>query len=473
MLQVQNKARVITMISISGVCLSLLGAVIINITSARGQEKGSLAAAPMDVALPQNASLDDRAAWFNKKTEHLVSAEECFPVHMMQKDSVNLLYLYCSSKALERDGKSVKVSSNFEVTDRIARRFNFWRRVYSLWSQDQYVLHVAEYPEVVLEVGDGTALWSGLKWQQKGKHVNKVMNAEREEFRRLLVKMHQLRKQPEGFTPAMKRVEILMAHISDPNKYQKAAESLRLQRGQREMIAQGLTTATRYMAAIDEAFGQEGLPPELSKIAFIESSFNLKAYSKVGASGIYQIMPGTGREFMIVNDNIDERQDPIKAAHAAAKIFRQNYRMTGAWPLAITSYNHGPYGIQKAVRAIASNNIEDLIERYDGPAFGFASKNFYCGFLALLATLADASSIFPDTPRLPALAYNEIKLPRATTIAQVRKQFKISNEQIADYNPDIHRRYLLSNGLLPRGYKLKVPLEPANNPMLTTVSLED
>jgi membrane-bound lytic murein transglycosylase D len=383
------------------------------------------------------------------------------------------MYLYCSEQALEKDGQGVQVSPNFSVADGLARRFNFWRRIYSLWSENQYVLHVAEYPEVVIAVADGSALWSGLNDVQKQKHISRVLNGEREQFRALLNKMHKQRKDEAAFSPAMKRIAALMAHIKDANKYDKAALSLRIQRGQRDQIARGLTTATRYIHAVEEAFNQEGIPGELSRIAFIESSFNLKARSKVGASGIYQIMPGTGREFMLVNEQIDERHDPIKAAHAAAKILKRNYKMTGAWPLAITSYNHGPYGINKAVRSVGSKDIEKLIARYDGPAFGFASKNFYTGFLALLATVADADQIFPEIPRLQPLTYNEVKMSKATSISNIRTQYKLSNDQIVDYNPDLYKRFVSQNGILPRGYILKIPSQQTQESMITTVGYED
>lgn len=408
-------------------------------------------------------SLDQGAEWFALKTTNVESSPECFPVLVSRDRQVNLHYLYCSAEAFEQESKAVQVTDNFSVSPSLARRFHFWRRVYSLWTHEQYVLHSAGYTDVVFEVADSSI----VKGSDAQKHslANKVLDARRDQYRSLLTRMAKMKS--EQFSPAMKRVEALMTHIQDPQKYERAALDLRIQRGQRTMIATGLITASRYLHAVENAFYEEGIPPELAKIAFIESSFNLKARSKVGASGVYQIMPATGREFkLIINDEIDERHDPIKAAHAAAKLLRSNYAVTNAWPLAVTGYNHGVNGIRRAVREVGSNQIEDLIERYDGPAFGFASKNFFTGFLALMATVSQADKIFPDVPRLEPLRYAELKLHRATPVRSVMKEQQMTTEVLMDYNPDLTRTFVARNGTLPRGFTLKIPLqqEVASNP---------
>jgi hypothetical protein len=74
----------------------------------------------------------------------------------------------------------------------------------------------------------------------------------------------------------------------------------------------------------------------------------------------------------------------MRATEAAARLLRNNYETLGSWPLAIVAYNHGHAGIQAASAAVGSNAIEDIVARYTGPRFGFASKNFYAEFLAAL-----------------------------------------------------------------------------------------
>lgn len=407
--------------------------------------------------LKADASLDEAAIYFEAKTHDIISAQECFPLHMNRPEGINILYLYCSPDAYARDGLGVQVTETFSVSPRIARRYNFWRRIYSLWGDDQYVLHLAEYPEVILEIGDASPLGVLANWQLKKERVNKILNAHRWQYKSMLWKMHKHRHNPELFSPAMRRIARSMQHISDPYKYMLAANNIRVQRGQRDQIAAGLSMATRYIEPVAEAFVQEGLPRELSQLAFIESSFNLKAYSKVGAAGVYQIMPSTGRQYMIVSDTIDERRDPIKSAHAAAKLLKMNKALLGEWPLAVTAYNHGAGGIRRAVKATGSNQIEDLIEKYNGPAFGFASKNFFSGFLAVMATIADSDRLFPEIQNLAPLKFEDIKLFRPTSMATVKKQYNLTNEIITMYNPDISRNFVRANGTLPKGYVLKIP----------------
>jgi len=394
---------------------------------------------------------------FILRTKDFSSTKECFPIHIKNTGGVNTLYLFCSKVAFENDGLGVEVSENFEVSGELARRFNFWRRIYSLWSEDQYVLHIADYPEVVLEVADVSDLPEDFHWREKQKAAYKVLKERKKEYRQILRRMHALRLSPEKFSPTMIRIEKSMRHISAENKYLVAANTIRTQRGQRDPIAKGLSSSTRYMDTLEEIFESEGIPKELAKIAFIESSFNLKAHSKVGASGIYQLMPGTAKQFKLkVTSTIDERRDPVKSARAAAKLLKENYRILKQWPLAITAYNHGAYGLKKAIRRTHSTRIEDLIENYTSSSFGFASKNFYAGYLAILATLNTSDRIFSNIVALPPLSFTEVKLKRSTRISSIKKQYSMTSDTLRDFNPDIPTR-ILRHGSLPRNYLLKVP----------------
>ena len=87
---------------------------------------------------------------------------------------------------------------------------------------------------------------------------------------------------------------------------------------------------------------------------------------------------------MRIDHIVDERMDPYTATYAAMSLLEYNYRILGTWPLALTAYNHGTGGMSRAVRDTGSNKIDDIIANYKGPSFGFASRNFYPQFLAVL-----------------------------------------------------------------------------------------
>lgn len=407
------------------------------------------------------AAFDQESLEFTGRIKGMNAQEECLPILVGHKKQVDIHFLHCSEAAKIRDSQARRINNDLIVPAGISHRFNFWRRVYSLWSKEQHVLHAAEYPEVVFEFWDVSRFNYGR--QQEDRVIKELKNTRRREYAKLLITMYYGRHKPASeMTPAMKRIADLMAHIDHPDKYLRAANSLRLQRGQREYIESGLKVAPLYMPYIEEEFEKQGVPKVFAKLAFIESSFNLQARSKVGASGVFQIMPETGRQYLIMTDGVDERNDPIKAARAAAKLLQLNFSILGQWPLAITAYNHGVGGIRRAVNSAGTSDIVELIKRYDGPNFGFASKNFYAGYLGLLATLENSRRIFPAVPQVEPMKYETIRAG-GVSLADVKKKYKLSNWQIANLNPDLNFRFIKNNGVLPPRYVLKVPgMQPSS-----------
>jgi membrane-bound lytic murein transglycosylase D len=357
----------------------------------------------------------------------------------------------------------VQITSNFAIPNGLEKRVWFWGQIYSYFSINEYVLHIGDYPEVVLEVGknimteDGTSISGILK-------TKRAMNKRKRRYAAILRKMH--RNKSKSFnTPQMKRIENAMIHIDDRNKYLKAANSVRTQRGQKEFVGRGIVMASEYLPHIVKEFEQRSLPVELAKIAFVESSFNIKAVSKVGASGVYQIMPFIGRKFLVMNRYIDERRDPIKSSIAAARLFQENYRGLGNWPLSVTAYNHGLYGIRRAVRKVGSEDLAEIIKNYNNRRFGFASKNFYSEFLAMLYTLENSSTFFPNLELKPEISFENRVLQRSSSIKGILKTYNITAEDLIKLNPDINSKLIKRNGRIRKGYILKIPKKPLSSPV--------
>jgi membrane-bound lytic murein transglycosylase D len=133
-----------------------------------------------------------------------------------------------------------------------------------------------------------------------------------------------------------------------------------------------------------------------------------------------------------------------------------NYKILGEWPLAVTAYNHGVGGISRAMRERGTSDIVTLINKYDGANFGFASKNFYSGFLGLLATLKNSAKVFPDVKTVEPLRFDMVRVG-GLSLAEVKSKFKLNNGTISALNPDIGRSFLRSGGVFPERYVLKVP----------------
>jgi membrane-bound lytic murein transglycosylase D len=250
-----------------------------------------------------------------------------------------------------------------------------------------------------------------------------------------------------------------LAWIKGPRSkvFREAAKNLRTQLGQRDFFLSGLQSSSRYLPFIEKEFAASGLPTELTRLPFVESSFNVQAESKVGASGIWQIMPYTGREFLIVGNSIDERNSPFKSSLVAIELFRQNYRKFQSWPLAITAYNHGWEGLRDAIEETRSEDLAVLINKYHTGAFKFASANFYTCFLAALHAERYHKEIFKELPADYApVDFKVVTLEKTTKARSLLKNLGISSDDLLTYNLDL-KHAVKKNAALPKGYYLILP----------------
>jgi membrane-bound lytic murein transglycosylase D len=172
----------------------------------------------------------------------------------------------------------------------------------------------------------------------------------------------------------------LLARL-DGGRLAGAAERVRSQRGLRERFRRGLEISARYEQHFRRIFRDAGLPEDLAYLPHVESSFQAAAKSSAGAVGIWQFTRAAAERYMTVNEIVDERLDPIAATRGAARYLRDAYNRLGSWPLALTSYNHGVNGMQRA-KNLYGGDLVRIIADYDHPQFGFASRNFYTEFLA-------------------------------------------------------------------------------------------
>ena len=132
---------------------------------------------------------------------------------------------------------------------------------------------------------------------------------------------------------------------------------------QRDKFSAVLGLMTYYFPIIEDIFDSYGIPVELKYMAVIESALNANAVSRVGATGMWQFMYSTGRFYgLTINSLVDERRDPVRATHAAAKYIKDLYDIYHDWILVIAAYNCGPGNVNKAIRR--SGNKKDYWEIY-------------------------------------------------------------------------------------------------------------
>ena len=268
------------------------------------------------------------------------------------------------------------------------------------------------------------------------------------------MKIYKVVQIPESAS-ARQLIEAERDRINAENGITAEENRVRWQRGIKERFAQGLQRSQIYMKQMQRIFAEESVPGDLAYLPLVESSFYPGARSQAGAVGMWQFIRSTGKEFLLIDKHIDERRDPLDSTRAAARFLKQNYEALGNWPLAITAYNHGRQGMVRAVSEVGSDDLVEIIHSYDGPAFGFASKNFYAEFLAALEVAREREEHFPDLEYYPPLFLEEIELNRPVSIAALLKPVGISRQQFLEWNPALSPR--LSE--VPRGYRVKVPAE--------------
>ncbi len=106
-----------------------------------------------------------------------------------------------------------------------------------------------------------------------------------------------------------------------------------------------------YFPIFEEALAAKNVPLEIKYLAIVESALNPKAVSRMGATGLWQFMYHTGKQYNLTIDSyIDERSDPLKSSEAAAEYMSKMYAIFGDWDLVLASYNSGPGNVAKAIR---------------------------------------------------------------------------------------------------------------------------
>ena len=335
----------------------------------------------------------------------------------------------------------------------------FWRDVFATYSEHQVVVHDDWYLGKVYEVLDFRS-WVGEDGRLPLSQVNerkRQIDETKQRVRDILLRIAANGGSADGLGPDERRVHAMFADVRGGDKFRAAADRVRGQSGLRERFALGIARQRGYLDRMVRIFREEGVPTELVRLPLIESCFDVNAYSKVGAAGVWQFMPATGKQYLHISNAVDERRDPLRATRAAARHLSRDHGALGAWPLAITAYNHGRGGIARGVSEVGSSDIGEIVTRYRGKSFGFASRNFYVEFLAALDVVARADELFEDLPRLPAIDGDEIELPHAMGVQHAAALAGVGTDDLVAVNPAFLSAVTEGRMYIPRGYRLRIP----------------
>lgn len=223
-----------------------------------------------------------------------------------------------------------------------------------------------------------------------------------------------------------------------------------------DFMEAGLERSLRYLPMIRDVFEAEGVPADLAYVPLIESAFKNNALSRASARGMWQFMPGTGREHGLDQTwFVDERADPRKATQAAAtylKWLRDFF--DGDWNLALASYNAGPGRIQTAIKRAKTSDFWKLTQK---TTFLPRETREYVPMIMAATIIAKNPSMYGfDIGSVDPLAFELVTVPNALDLKVIAEWANTSVETLRELNPELRRT------TTPMGdHPLKVPLGTA------------
>jgi membrane-bound lytic murein transglycosylase D len=353
----------------------------------------------------------------------------------------------------------------FPVFDGIKDNVAFWKLIYTTYSTREQIFHDSDQ---LMQIYGIKQIPAGVNpWSRESQRLARF---EKERYREILLKFSR------GMTPQNeeeKRIYSIFGSQASPQVFQFAADNIRTQLGQADRFREGIIRSGMYMNHIKEVFAAHGLPEGLAYLPHVESSFDYKAYSKFGAAGVWQFMRSTGRLFMKVNYQLDERRDPIRSTVAAAELLKQNFTQLQSWPLAVTAYNHGLAGMQRAVRTLGSSDYMKIFNEHEGRRFGFASRNFYSEFLAAKDVAANYRKHFGELAIQKPIQYEELAIETPVDVRTLMTHFDIDKDQFEFLNLALRPVVYRGMRTLPKGYRLRLPADDKKDYQVLLASLSN
>jgi membrane-bound lytic murein transglycosylase D len=342
---------------------------------------------------------------------------------------ISLIFSSDTFAAAKKWESSLPEHSVFAMNEKLQRRIDFWVDIYSKYTTTQGVFHNVDKPEIIYGTVDITDIMNNsvLNNSEKTKRSRRLIDDQRTQI-------------------------ISQFKMNSKSK-------MRLQMGLKDRMQKAFYFSGKYLPMMEKVFKERNLPIELTRIVFVESSFNVFAQSKVGASGLWQIMPSVGRAEGYLHKYYDKRNHPYYSTILAADMLKQNYKSLKSWPLAVTAYNHGLTGVRRMKAKAGSDRITQLISSHKKTgSWGFASENFYACFLAVLEVERNAHDLFgPDLIQSKKLKVQNIYLKKKIAKSKVLMWYGGSLQKFKNYNPHLRLAEISRHKFLPAGVPLVVP----------------
>jgi len=352
-------------------------------------------------------------------------------------------------------------ASNFPRPVALEPAVQFWLKVYTRISTNQGYIHDNESLSVIYDIVELPA------YTDRAERERQVTSA----TRRVTDALHQLgRGKRKGLSTVEAEVLAAWPPGTSSKTFAQAAQRVRFQLGQSDRFREGLIRSGKWRQHIRSVLAAHGLPRELEVLPHVESSFNPTVYSKAAAAGLWQFMPATARQYMRVDHIVDERMDPFISTEGAAKLLKSNYAVTGTWPLALTSYNHGASGMLRATKALGTKDIDVIVDKYKGETFGFASRNFYASFLAVLEIDSNPGRYFGRVIMDVPTNYDILAVRDYVSAKAFARSAGITVDQLRLHNPALRDPVWNGDKYIPQGFPVRVPQAQLGRPLETSLA---
>jgi membrane-bound lytic murein transglycosylase D len=351
-------------------------------------------------------------------------------------------------------------SADFPCPKALRRRVDFWVDVFSRWDKNTAILHDYDQPWRVYQTIDGINKCTEKKVKRERKRLIANLNALGGRLKKDQAPKGQIQKHlAQQFDRLNSRIVY------------RSAKNIRCQLGVSDQFSGALVRFERYKDLISGIIDDAGMPEDLLYLPFVESSYRADSYSKVGAAGMWQIMPNTARSLgMELNAVLDERLDPEAATRGAMRYFKNSQKSliplsremnpgisdAEINPFIVTSYNYGINGMRRAIKQLGPDFLK-VLDEYKSSAFQVAVKNFYASFLAAGYLARNSEQYFGKTGADSALRYQTFVLPVPTSMERIKYQFDLSESQLKPLNPSLTRFAWNNWRLVPAGYRLHLP----------------
>jgi len=218
-----------------------------------------------------------------------------------------------------------------------------------------------------------------------------------------------------------------------------------------KLISRMLKISEYYFPMMEQQLDKFQIPLELKYLSIVESALNPKARSRSGATGLWQFMYPTGKEYGLeVTSYIDERQDPLKSTIAACEYFTKLYEMFGDWNLVLAAYNGGPGYLSRLIAKKELNDFWELRQYLRKETQGYVPKFIA---VAYVMTYYKEHNIEVHDLSLGIVERDTISFKEHAPYNLISEMFCVSNETINYLNPSFKKE------ILPKGETICLPSE--------------